>query len=74
MFNTNEFKRNVKEWFAENEDANPTEVRDYCEEMIPVNVFTSYVWLVDQTVDWVRHIQAQKDQAYFYDEDLDDVA
>jgi hypothetical protein len=61
MFDANKFKRLVKEWIRENPEAELAEFQDFCEDLIPPAQFSSYQWLVDQTVDWYKHILAHRE-------------
>ena len=74
MFDVNEFKRKTKSWIRNNPGGTEQDLRDFCEEMIPAAHYTTYGWLVDQTVSWYRHIVAQKDLTYFQMEDNQEVA
>ena len=56
MFDTNKFKRSVKDWTRENPNGTLEELVDYCEEMIPAAQFNTYSWLVEQTAGWYKHI------------------
>jgi hypothetical protein len=56
MFDTNTFKRSIKEWIRENPKASVEELTDFCEELIPSQQFVSHGWLVEQTVGWYEHV------------------
>lgn len=56
MFDTNKFKRSVKEWVRDNPGASVDELVDYCEELIPMQQFNNYSWLVEQTKGWYQHV------------------
>ena len=59
MFDTNEFKRNVRQWMSANPAGDEAELVDFCEELIPAKSFAANKWLIEQTVYWFRHIRAQ---------------
>lgn len=61
MIDFNEFKKSVKEWIRSNPEGTITDLRDYCEELIPSTHFSSHAWVIDQTVSWYRHILNHRD-------------
>ncbi|MBQ47450.1 MAG: hypothetical protein CMP10_08260 [Zetaproteobacteria bacterium] len=61
MFDFNQFKKSVKVWIKDHPSGTVTELRDYCEEQIPVSQFAANEWLVDQTLSWYRHILNQRE-------------
>jgi len=73
MFNCNQFKRDVKEWMRLNPKGTVEDLVDFCEEQIPPNQFSSYEWLVDQTVGWYKHVLAHREITQRYNL-LDDQA
>ncbi len=75
MFDFNQFKRSVKEWITANPSGSELELRDFCEESIPANLFTANEWLVDQTLAWYKHIVKNREAAPagFQDFDSDEV-
>lgn len=64
MFDFNHFKRSVKEWIRDNPDGSELDLRDFCEETIPAHQFTANEWLVDQTLDWYKHILKNRDAGF----------
>ena len=56
MFDTNNFKRSVKEWVRTNPNASVAELTDYCEDLIPAQQYQSHSWLVEQTVGWYENV------------------
>jgi len=56
MFDTNKFKRSVKEWVRENPSGSMEDFVDFCEELIPSAQFNAYGWLVEQTLGWYAHV------------------
>lgn len=56
MFDSNNFKRSVKEWVKFNPKATTAELADYCEELIPAPQYQANSWLVEQTVGWYEHV------------------
>lgn len=74
-FDLNEFKRLVKAWIASHPHGCSSDLRDYCEDLIPANVFTANAWLVDETVAWYQHILdlriAEKEMAELGEEVFD---
>jgi hypothetical protein len=56
MLDMNNFKSVVKQWIKENPTGSLDGLRDFCEDQIPAHQFVSYEWLVNQTLDWYRHI------------------
>lgn len=61
MFDINQFKKSVKQWIKQNPEGDIQALIDHCEELIPPQQFSANQWLVDQTVSWFQHIQAQKE-------------
>lgn len=68
MFDTNVFKRSVKNWVKMNPQGSDQDLLDFCEEQIPPAQFTSYQWIVEQTVSWYRHVLAQREMGTYADE------
>ena len=68
-FNTNEFKRSVKNWMSHSPSATVEELIDYCEELIPTHEYQSYSWLVEQTTQWYKHVLKQREIAERYEDD-----
>ncbi len=60
MFDTNNFKRSVKEWVKLNPKGTLEELTDYCEDLIPAPQFQANSWLVDQTLGWYEHILSSR--------------
>ncbi len=60
MFDTNNFKRSVKEWVRTNPKGTVTELSDYCEELIPPTQYQSHAWLIEQTVGWYEHVLSSR--------------
>jgi hypothetical protein len=56
MFDTNQFKRAVKDWVRDHPTASVTELNDYCEELIPAPQYQSHNWLIEQTLGWYQHM------------------
>lgn len=56
MFDTNKFKRAVKEWVRENPNGTMEELMDLCEGMIPAPLYHSHTWLLEQTSGWYQHL------------------
>ena len=74
MFDSNKFKRAVKEWIRSNPDGTLESLGDYCEELIPPAQFAANKRIVDQTLSWYSHILTHRDtQNDLHDEDEDDV-
>lgn len=63
MFNTNDFKRQVKEWMHTNPEASVYQLQDFCEGLIPPQEYSAYEWLVDQTKSWYSFVVANRDGA-----------
>ena len=64
MFDVNEFKKKIKEWFEQNPNGEEKELIDYCENLIPSNQYAANKWLIDQTVSWYRHICSTRDKDF----------
>lgn len=60
MVDTNEFKRSVKEWIARNPNGTLCEFIDYCEELIPTAQYAANKWLINQSIDWYKHILSSR--------------
>lgn len=75
MFDTNKFKRSVKDWTRENPNGTLEELVDYCEELIPAAQFSSYGWLVEQTAGWYQHVlNTRRSNNAFNEYDQEEVA
>lgn len=61
MFDRNQFKRIVKQWVKDNQQATIYDLIDYCEDQIPPADYTANSWLIDQTVNWYKHILANRE-------------
>lgn len=72
MFDINDFKRKVKEWIRLNPDGAEQELMDFCEELIPRHQFAAHQWIVDQTVNWFRHIVANREITKYLKEHEDE--
>ena len=71
MFDTNNFKRSVKEWVRTNPRGTVADLVDYCEELIPAPQYQAYSWIVDQTVGWYEHVLSQRQSNHRYDDEGD---
>jgi hypothetical protein len=69
----NEFKSKAKSWISSNPASGEQQLRDYCEELIPFQYFASHGWLVEQTVQWYKHVQSQQDRFLLGVSDEDEV-
>jgi hypothetical protein len=69
MFDTNHFKRAVKDWMKQHPEGSEAELTDFCEELIPVHQFAAHRWLVDHTVSWYRHVVAHRNQTQPFEEE-----
>lgn len=74
MFDINHFKKQVREWMGNNPEGDEGDFLDFCESMIPVGAYSSHKWLVDQTLAWYRHMQAQRESNKMMANGFDDVA
>ncbi len=75
MFDTNNFKRSVKDWTRNNPEGTVEDLVDYCEELIPPAQFSSYGWLIEQTAGWYQHVLSTRQNNKGLDQsDHDDVA
>lgn len=74
MFDINNFKKSVKVWMKDNPEGTEGELMDFCEDLIPVGVYSSHKWLVDQTIAWYRHVQAHRETSKMMANGFDDVA
>ena len=61
MFDSNQFKRSVKDWMRSNPEGSLAELTDYCEELIPPQQYAAHKWLVEHTVSWYRHILTHRE-------------
>ena len=71
MFDTNNFKRSVKEWVRTNPRATVPELVDFCEELIPAAQYQSYSWLIEQTTGWYENVLSQRQSMQRYGEDFE---
>ncbi len=69
MFDCNQFKKSIKQWIRENPQGSLTELTDYCEDLIPSQHYASNNWLVDQTVNWYKHVLSHRETANQYRDD-----
>lgn len=60
MFDINSFKQNIKVWIKKNPEANKVKFLDYCEELIPINEYAQYSWLLEQATMWFDNIDTNK--------------
>lgn len=74
MFDTNNFKRSVKEWVRNNPDGPKDDLIDYCEGLIPPNLFNNYQWLIDQTSGWYDHVIQTRRSNRSHELESDDIA
>jgi hypothetical protein len=75
MFDTNKFKRSVKDWVRENPHGSLEDLVDFCEEQIPGAQFKAYGWLVEQTAGWYEHILSTRRSARLLDQyESEDIA
>ena len=74
MFDANLFKRSVKEWIKLHPEGSESDLADFCEDQIPSAQYASHQWLVEHTLNWYRHILAQRRQESTFDDDEEDVA
>lgn len=56
MFDTNNFKRSVKEWVRSHPKASIAELSDFCEDLIPAQQYQTHSWLIEQTVGWYENV------------------
>lgn len=63
MFDTNQFKSQVKEWIRCHPDGSEMDLQDFCEELIPSAQYAAYSWMIDHTLSWYKHIVAQREAA-----------
>jgi len=59
-FDTNSFKRNIKNWVQNNPQATEIELLDQCEKIIPTKQYSCCQWLVHQTLAWYKFILKQR--------------
>jgi hypothetical protein len=69
MVDMNRFKALVKQWIKDHPAGTTSDLRDYCEEQIPAHQFTSCNWLIDQTVDWYKHILHNREHQHVLSDD-----
>ena len=60
MFDTNNFKRSIKEWVKINPRGTIEDLVDYCEELIPTNQYQAHSWLIEQTTGWYEHVLSHR--------------
>jgi hypothetical protein len=71
MFDANKFKKLTKQWIRENPNGTVADLVDYCEEQIPAPQYAANEWLINQTIEWYKHILIHREAAksYEYEED-----
>lgn len=72
MFDANSFKRQVKEWIRSYPEGELADFQDFCEEQVPPAQYASHKWLIDQTVDWYKHILAHRELSKNFQDEADD--
>ncbi len=61
MFDVNHFKRSVKDWIRQNPQGTLLDLRDYCDEIVPPQLYAANEWLIDQTLSWYRHVLERRE-------------
>lgn len=61
LFDFNYFKKSIKEWIRNHPDGSMSDLRDFCEDLIPAQQYAANEWLIDQTLSWYRHILDHRD-------------
>lgn len=61
MFDVNHFKRTVKDWIRTNPQGSMVDLRDYCDEIVPVQLYAANQWLIDQTLSWYHHVLERRE-------------
>ncbi len=56
MFDSNIMKKKVREWMKEHPNGSLKDLQDYCESLIPPQLYQTHQWLVEHTVGWYRYI------------------
>jgi hypothetical protein len=56
MFDTNSFKRQVKDWIRNHPEGTENDLQDFCEEKIPPAQYATLKWMVDHTLSWYRYV------------------
>ncbi len=73
MFDVNHFKRTVKDWIRVNPQGSLVDLRDYCDEIVPPQLYSANQWLIDQTLSWYRHVLERRElEAVGAEDDSDD--
>ena len=67
QFSVNIYKKKVKAWVTDNPSGSLSDLVDFCEELIPVQQFTTHQWLIDQTRQWYTFVQSQKSDDIDFD-------
>jgi hypothetical protein len=49
-------KKKVREWMKENPQGSEKDLQDYCESLIPPQLYQTHKWLVEHTLGWYRYI------------------
>ncbi|MCX6129616.1 MAG: hypothetical protein NTX25_11195 [Proteobacteria bacterium] len=61
MFDVNQFKKSVKEWIRTNPQGTLLDLRDFCDELVPAQLYAANQWLIDQTLSWYRHVLERRE-------------
>jgi hypothetical protein len=61
MFDVNHFKKAVKEWIRVHPTGTEADLRDYCDEIVPPQLYQSNQWLIEQTLSWYKHILERRE-------------
>lgn len=63
----------MKQWIRDNPTGSLSDMVDYCEEQIPPNQFATHEWLINQTIDWYKHILMHREVSESYDKEEDSI-
>lgn len=72
MFDQNAFKKSIKQWIRNHPEGSLNDIIDFCEDQIPAAQYAANKWLIEQTVDWYKHILAHRKSAELYANEEDD--
>lgn len=74
MFDSNQFKRAVKEWVRSHPEATVSEFEEFCTHQLPAVEYPQHQWLVSQSISWYRHVLINRKSNYTPELDNEDVA
>ena len=67
------YKFKINNWIVSNPHASEEQLRNYCEQVLPVNKLVALSWLIECSVNWQKYRFHRNDILNTSDPDFDDV-